>query len=131
MGIGDHDTGVITDTYCCPQRHKPVKRAINCWNRANIGDLRTDMLNNLTTVCQNTTIDTPINNLWENLKSTMLNTQKLHVPTKMTSQRISQPWLTQECKRASRKKKRRYNRFKLSGDPRDWKNFQERSRRCN
>ena len=58
IAIGDHDTGVITDTYCCHQRHKPVKRAINCWNRANIGDLRTDMLNNLTTVCQNSTIDT-------------------------------------------------------------------------
>ena len=61
----------------------------------------------------------------------MLNTQKLHVPTKMTSQRFSQPWLTQECKRASRKKKIRYNRFKLTGDPHDWKNFQECSRSCN
>uniref|UniRef100_A0A7M5XJK8 Uncharacterized protein n=1 Tax=Clytia hemisphaerica TaxID=252671 RepID=A0A7M5XJK8_9CNID len=56
------------------------------------------------------------------------NTQKEHVPTKITSQRFSQPWFTHECKRAARMKKRRYRRYKSTKDPKDWKRFQECSR---
>ena len=43
MGFGDHDTGILADTFCCPKRHKPVKRIINCWNRTDVEALKSDM----------------------------------------------------------------------------------------
>ena len=117
MGFGDHDTGILADTFCCPKRHKPVKKVINCWNRTDIEALKSDMKKNLTAACQKHTIDTPINDLWNDIKTVMLNTQKEHVPTKITSQRFSQPWFTHECRRAARMKKRRYRRYKSTKDP--------------
>ena len=98
MGFDDHDTGILADTFCCPKRHKPVKRMIKCWNMTDVEPLKSDMQKNLTVVCQNHIIDTPVNKLWNNIKSVLLKTQKEHVSTETTTHRFSQPWFTHECK---------------------------------
>ncbi|XP_066911593.1 uncharacterized protein [Clytia hemisphaerica] len=48
-----------------------------------------------------------------------------HVPTKTTSQRFHQPWFNVVCKKAVRKKSRRYRVYKRTKLDRDWKRYQE------
>jgi hypothetical protein len=46
-----------------------------------------------------------------------------HIPSKMTSQRLSQAWIDKEVKQMSRKKKRFYQKAKKSRKVRDWNKF--------
>ena len=44
------------------------------------------------------------------------------------STRYFQPWITQKCKRLSRRKKRAYKRAKKSSKPADWERFKQLSK---
>ena len=57
-------------------------------------------------------IETPIKDLWDEFKNVILIAQRHHIPTKITSKNFNQPWFNKECKRAVRKKVRRYRVFK-------------------
>ena len=48
-----------------------------------------------------------------------------HVPTKMSTSRFSQPWITTGVKRISRRKKRAYRKAKYSNDDADWKSYRD------
>ena len=48
-----------------------------------------------------------------------------HIPSKMTSQRLSEAWIDKGVKQISQKKKRYYLRAKKSGTVRDWNQFQK------
>ena len=76
------------------------------------------------------TIETPVNVIWDKLKKVLLNAQEQHVPTKMSSKRFSQPWFNQACKRAVRKKVRRYRVFKRTKNHNDWIKFQEEAKKA-
>ena len=39
-GFGDHDTSILADILCHPQKIKPTQRTIPCWNRADIDSLK-------------------------------------------------------------------------------------------
>ncbi|XP_066934925.1 uncharacterized protein, partial [Clytia hemisphaerica] len=122
-GFGDHDTCAIADIVCHPQKFKPVQRTVYCWNRANIQNLRQDIDTNIKNLVASTTPDTSVNDIWINLKDILLTAQATHVPTKITSQRFQQPWFNRACKKAVRKKKRSYRKYKVSKDPTDWKYY--------
>lgn len=49
--------------------------------------------------------------MWGILKSSSLAALDSNVPSKMTSQRYSQPWINRDLKRLSRRKQRCYNRY--------------------
>ena len=51
--------------------------------------------------------------------------QKRHVPNRMTFLRFSQPWITPECKKKIRRKKRAYNKFKRTKLDSDRSQYQE------
>ena len=70
-------------------------------------------------------IETPIDNLWTKFSKHVINIQKGHVPSRMTSPRFSQPWKTRECKRKICREKRAYNKFKRTKLDSDQLKYQE------
>ena len=90
--------------------------------------LHNDVKRGTNEILSTNSIDTPINTIWNNLKTCLLNAQELHVPSRITSARFSQPWITRECKRLIRIKKRRYKRFKLTKRMSDWEKYQQAAR---
>ena len=42
-----------------------------------------------------------------------------HVPTKMSTKRFNQPWITTEVKRKARQKKRSYSKARKTNNPKD------------
>ena len=52
------------------------------------------------------------------------------VPTKTTSTQSSQPWITRNVKRLSRKKQCAYNRARMTDSPPDWSKYRDLKRQC-
>jgi len=124
-GFGDHETAVIADIYCHPQKIKHIQRKINLWNRADINALQRDIKTGIDNFCTTNTTDTDINTSWSTFKQIVSKAQEKHVPTKTTSKRFNQPWFNLVCKRAVRKKKSRYRVYKRTHSDRDWSRYQD------
>ena len=109
-GFGDHETSILADIKTYPKLDKPVKRKIYLWNKANIIELRKEVNTEINRFIRDNNINTPINDLW-NILSDMINKlQDKYVPSRMTTTRYSQPWITRECKQKIRQKKRAFNK---------------------
>ena len=74
-------------------------------------------------------IETPIDNLWTKFSKYIIDIQKGHVPSRMTSPRFSPSWITRECKRKIRRKKGAYNKFKRTKLDSDWLKYQEAAKK--
>jgi len=119
-GISDHTSIAITDIQCHPLRNRPIKRTVYMWNRANIPELKVELKNKITEYCSNQNSNTTaLNVLWDEFK-TIVNSIMDKVPS----------WITQECKRLSRRKKRWYNRAKRTKMQPDWDKFKRISSEC-
>ena len=59
----------------------------------------------------------------------IIDIQKRHAPSRMTSPRFSQSWITCECKKKIRRKKRAYNKFKRTKLDSDWIKYQEAAKK--
>ena len=57
-------------------------------------------------------MDSPVNNMWAYLKSSLSKLIANCVPSKISSTRYNQPWTTTEIKRLSSLKQRQYNKAK-------------------
>jgi hypothetical protein len=66
-----------------------------------------------------------VNDNWQFIKSGLLNILETCVPSKMSKQRPHLPWISQEIKRAMRKRDRLYKTAKRSNDPAKWERFRE------
>ena len=96
-GVSEHDTTVLADINCHPMRSKPVKRKIFLWNKTDINKLKDHVSTKVDKFVQIHDTNTPVNFLWADLKQ-IIDTSMLLVPSKLTSPRYSQPWITRECK---------------------------------
>lgn len=66
-----------------------------------------------------------INFLWSTFTDKCSKIMNEHVPSKMSSEKLSQPWINKEVKQMARKKKRSYQKAKMSGKVRDWNKFKK------
>ena len=107
-GFGNHDTSILADILCHPQKIKPTQRTIPCWNRADIDSLKEAIKSGMNDLVTSELAQTPVNELWLKLKNIITDTQQQYVPTKTTFKRSNQPWFNHECKHEVRKKVRRY-----------------------
>ena len=121
-GLSDHDTAVLLDIVCHPIRSKPSKRKIYMWNRADIGSIKNHINAEIANFILKHNTGSPVDLMWNDLKQ-LIDNAMLSVPSKFTSTRYSQPWISQKCKRLSRRKKRAYKRAKRSGRVEDWEKF--------
>ena len=72
-----------------------------------------------------TTLETPVEEIWLDIKQIALSVMDKFVPNKFTSTRYTQPWMTRECKTLIRKMHRLYNRARRSNSILDWDRFKE------
>ena len=112
-GIGDHDF-VTIQTSLQLTRNKPPKRSIHLWNKADINRLKSDALKFNNFFISNYKSETNIDNMWNCIKDNLLTIIKNNVPTKISSSKIHQPWITTMTKRILRKKQRWFLKAKNS-----------------
>ncbi|VDI27106.1 Hypothetical predicted protein [Mytilus galloprovincialis] len=120
-GISDHDA-VFIETSAAAKRGKPVKRKIHLWKRADNEKLKKECLEFQQQFLDKYTIQSSIAEMWLDISTALTNILDSSVPSKMTTSRFSQPWITKEIKALSRRKKRCFNRVKSSNRSRDKKN---------
>ena len=120
-GISDHEA-VYIETTITAKYNPPVRRKILLWSRANfqlipqcIQDFNLKFLSNYT-------IESPVQQLWNDFMGMCSNCMDL-VPSKFSSIRFNQPWVNSGTKQICRKKKRMYNRARLTGKESDWNKY--------
>ena len=123
-GMSDHDTTILLDIDCHPKKTKQKSRLIHIWNRVDMNEMKKLVSAEVSSFINNNTNDIEINLLWKKFKQIEESAMQL-VPKKYTSTRYSKPWITRECKRTCRRKKRAYNRAKRTHSLIDWANFRD------
>ena len=93
LGISDHDI-VFIDTDIIAQRQKPTRMKIHLWNKAKLSDLKTEAAAFGESFTSRFTIHGPINTMWEETRISIESLLEKHIPSKMTSTRFNQPWIT-------------------------------------
>ena len=107
-GLGDHHA-ISIHSSAQAHRSKPTRRRIHLKRRGDIETLKQDARSFTALFIQTYTIDSSIHTMWHNIKSNLIDLQEQHVPSKLTTTRFQQLWITIEIKRISRRKQRAYN----------------------
>ena len=81
------------------------------WTKANLENIRLTALNLALDFMNSYDTDTAVDMLWERFKS-ICNVCLDLVPSKLSSTRFNQPWITRNIKLLSRRKQRSYNQAK-------------------
>ena len=103
-------------------QHKP--RKVYLWNRANFTNINESWSAFSNSFIQSHNIDTPIPELWDIFKAQCVNSLN-SIPAKLLSSSTKHPWITSAIKRLSNKKKRLYNKARLSNRETDWFAYKE------
>ena len=123
-GVADHDTVLSEFLFTLP-RKKTVKRLIRLWNKADLNALKSDARcfsnNFLNSFDQNGNVE----DMWSSFKSNLIKILNKHVPTKISSSKFNQPWITTQVKRAIRQKQRWFNKCKHNNSERIHKKYKE------
>ena len=127
--FGDHDTAISVDVACQTKYSKPPHWEVFMCKKVGFESLMSDVKNIMTMFTTTNSIEIPIDNLWTKFSKHIINIQKRHVPSRMTSPRFSQPWITCESKRKICRKKRAYNKLKRTKLDYDWLKYQEAAKR--
>ncbi|MCG8078128.1 MAG: reverse transcriptase family protein, partial [Candidatus Thiodiazotropha taylori] len=98
---------------------KPPSRKILLWKKADSSSLRQAIQDFSSDFNSRYSQDTDINILWQTFRDFVGTTIQTNVPSKMTSTRFSQPWISRKAKRSSRRKKRAFRRAKATGSDAD------------
>ena len=121
-GVSDHEM-ILTISDVQAKRLKPVSRKILLWNKADIQNIRNDLSTFSSNYLISVTINTPVKEQWRIISTHLTQTIDNLVPSKMSTTRFNQPWITRQLKRLARKKSRSYKKAKQSDDPRDWQRY--------
>ena len=111
---------IVVDTTLRAQRTKASPHKIHQWSKAQWPTIKEETATFSTHFCAES-LAKPVDEQWdliENHISTML---EKYVPTKMSKERVDQPWLTTDLKRRCHKKQRMYNK---------WKKLKARNKPC-
>ena len=115
IGNSDHDI-VLFDTTITATRPKPPRRKILLWKKADIQGIRDDLSDLLSITNLN---DPSIEDSWDRLKSKIQTSIENRVPSKMTTSRITHPWMNTEIKRFICRKQRAHKKARRSNQKRD------------
>ena len=101
-GLSDHKP-LFIDIDVEAKLRRPTSRTIFLWN-------------DMQAFCQSFTskfsTSHPVDSLWTAFKYSCLNVLGSNVPSKMTTERYSQPWINRQIKQLTKRKMRAYNRYK-------------------
>ena len=102
-GVSDHEM-ILTISDVQAKRLKPVSRKILLWNKADIQNIRNDQSTFSSNYLTSVTINTPVEEQWRIISRHLTQTIDNLVPSKMSTTRFNQPWITRQLKRLARKK---------------------------
>ena len=117
-GVSDHDI-VFAEVDTKAVHKKLPSRKILLWKKADMDSLKLRVGKFSESFIGSNTANTDINTLWNTFKSNCTTIINDLIPSKMSSSRVSQPWITGQLKRMTRQKKRAYRKAKKSGDEQD------------
>ena len=109
-GISDHDM-VITDLSLEPPRRRPQKRKVYIRKRANVQQIKSDLLSFANYYLTNL-LHADLDMKWDTFVATISDTLERNVPHKFTSCRTNLPWFNRDHCHMCRKKQRLYNKPK-------------------
>ena len=121
--IGDHEI-VFTDLGITPQRCKPVKRKIHLWKRASTERMKEECCKFQKEFVDKYDVTSPISQMWFDIKSALLTILDNVVPSKMSSTRFNQPWITTSLRRLTRRKKQSFTKARKTKKPKDFQCYQ-------
>ena len=111
-GISDHEA-VYIETMISAKYNPPARRKIFLWSRANFQSMSQCIQDFSLKFLSNYTIESSVQQMWSDFMDMCSNRMDL-VPYRFSSTRFNQPWVNTRTKRICRKKKRVYNRARLT-----------------
>ena len=122
IGNSVHDI-VLYDCSIKPHRSKPTRRKIFLWKKANINGIKKDLSEFSSQIIHRNYSN--VMTLWDELKSKINEVINSHVPTKMSSNRHSHPWMNSQIKRSIRRKQRAHKKAKRTRKKRDYDRYKK------
>ena len=123
-GVSDHDIVFVQASTAAP-RTKPPKRTILLWKNADLDSIRSNIKQFSDSYLSKHNTDTEVNTLWFEFKNFCSDIIEKEVPSKLSTQRFNQPWITRKIKRLSRRKKRALRRARHTQKPEDLTRYKE------
>ena len=120
-GISDHEV-VLTKSLIQAESCTTAGRHIYLWSKANFNYIRQSIQSLCEDFVSSFTVTTPITTLWNGFSDICNHCLKL-IPSKWSTTKQNQPWITRHIKQLSRKKQRAYNRARLTNHASDWSTY--------
>ena len=112
-GVADHDA-VLAITRLASPLHKPIRRKIHRRTRTwKSFDNALQLIFH-----EQYTSDTPVQEMWSAFSAEVHNIMTDLIPSKWSTARYNQPWVTTAIERLARRKKRAHRKFRASGNNR-------------
>ena len=121
-GISDHDV-ILVVTNITIKRRKPPKRTILLWKKADLDDIKTRATQYSTQFCKEFDESSCIDDMWSNFSQWCSDTLSTCVPSRQSSQRITQPWANREVRRLSRSKRKWHKIAQQTGSTSAWDHY--------
>lgn len=124
-GISDHDI-IVVDSDIKPTYSAKLPRKVYSFNSSKadwaiIKAKTTQYTEGYLRSHQSNSVDQN----WTSIKKHLLDMLDKHIPSKYKSSRHNLPWLTNEIKRMIRRKQRKFNLAKKTGNQHDWKCYKD------
>ena len=113
-GLSDHDI-VITESKIKACKVFQMPRAVTIWKKANIQAIKNETKDFSDYVSNQEFLN--VENMWKEIHNHLNKMMKTHIPTKMSSKKYHQPWITTKLKRLARRKQRAWRKAKTTNLP--------------
>ena len=123
-GISDHDI-VLIEARPVAKRNKQIRRKISLWKRANLHKLKEECTTFQERFTQEYNTSSSVEAMWDDIYKNLSRIMENSVPSKMTSSRYNQVWITQEVKKISRRKRKYYKKARETNSREDWDRYKK------
>lgn len=121
-GVSDHEM-VLSVSDVRAKRQKPARRKIFLWKKADMEKIKSVLCDFASNFLDVNTINTPIDTLWNQITTKLQAILDECVPSKMSTARFNQPWITSHLKNLARRKHRAYKKARKTKKAQDWSRY--------
>ena len=121
-GISDHEA-LLIDSDVQAKLRRPTSCKIFLWKNADLEKLQNDMQTFCQSFISKFSTSHPVDSLWTAFKNVCLKVLGSNVPSKLTTERYSQPWINRQIKQPTKRKQQAYNRYKKTQSAKDYANY--------
>ena len=122
--ISDHDGTILVDSDIVPAYSKKKPRKMFVFAKTNWSKMKEDASTFVTSFLE-ALPETSVDENCEKIKGHLTSSMAKHIPSRTTSRKQHQPWITHGMKKRTRKKHRMYRKARKSGNPDHMSAFQD------